>query len=129
MRNEYINSVSVKIILMIFVFVIGCLPLADCSNDILIEAVSPNGKYVATLFERNCGPTTSYVRIISIRKNKEVFDGDKDASYVFIMSKRHDIKIYWQDSEDLIISRPAISDYIFKELKEWDGIQIAYITP
>lgn len=39
---------------LVFVHSIGC------SHSVLSEAASPDGQYIATVFERNCGAVTPY---------------------------------------------------------------------
>jgi len=46
---------------LVFVHSIGC------SHSVLSEAMSPDGQYIATAFERNCGAVTPYTRVVSIR--------------------------------------------------------------
>src|SRR5262249_32331310 len=41
--------------------------VTECSNEILQEATSTDDQYVATAFERNCGATAPFVRIVSLR--------------------------------------------------------------
>lgn len=43
----------------------------ECENVVLQEAISSNGQYIATAFERNCGATTGFERIFSVRATKD----------------------------------------------------------
>ena len=54
---------------------IGCnLTKGLCGNKSLGEAISPDGTYVATFFERSCGATTGFYRMVSIRSVKDKCD-------------------------------------------------------
>lgn len=38
----------------------------ECGNDVLQKIPSPDGKYVAVIFERSCGATTGYTTEVSV---------------------------------------------------------------
>ena len=46
----------------------------DCGDTVKAEAVSPDGRYVAAVFERDCGATTNYSTNVSLREVRESFD-------------------------------------------------------
>ncbi|MEK6280524.1 MAG: hypothetical protein AABN95_09255 [Acidobacteriota bacterium] len=52
----------------------GCAFLlrSSCENTVRSEIKSPDGKYVVTLFERNCGATTDFSTIVSLRDTHEL---------------------------------------------------------
>lgn len=82
--------------------------LSDCSDlccvDLLSESNSPDGKYVATVFERNCGATTPFVRVVGLRHAGSGFAPDEDDDWVFTIHGQSDIYVSWIENAELKIS-------------------------
>jgi hypothetical protein len=53
-----------------------------CGNRVVAEALSPNGRWKAVVFVRDCGATTSWATHVSILKPNAVLRG-RDAGNVF----------------------------------------------
>ena len=51
--------------------------LASCSEANEAQVLSPDRRYIATVFVRNCGATTSYVTHVNLRKITDVFIADR----------------------------------------------------
>jgi len=102
--------------------------LFDCDNRVIKDLKSPDGKYSATVFERDCGATTSYVTVVSVRDSSSKFKGDRVDDFVFTMKGRPQIDIRWEDGRHLVIKRPTKNDDIFKELRSWKEVRISYTT-
>jgi hypothetical protein len=51
----------------------GCTRSA-CGNHVLSEVASPGGKYVVTVFTRDCGATTALARVVALRKARSRFN-------------------------------------------------------
>ena len=83
----------------------GC-PGITCEDEVLREIVSPDTKYVATVFKADCGATTSYAQIVIIREKSSEFQGDNRKEYIFTMKGLLDINVYWKDSRHLVIEPP-----------------------
>lgn len=60
----------------------------DCENEILKKLVSPDGKYVAVVFERNCGATTGFTTQVSILPIGKSLTNDESGN-VFICDGDH----------------------------------------
>lgn len=97
-----------------------------CGNVVLEESISPDGKKVASLFERNCGATTNYVQVVIIRESESSFEGNKTEDFIFTMTGQQKIEIQWENANHLVIKRPSNANDIFKELKSWEGIEVSY---
>ena len=113
---------------MLFCF---CLVTAGCSqpacdNVVLAEVTSPDGKKVASLFERNCGATTDYAQVVTIRDRGSRFDGNDTQDFIFTMQGQQKIEVQWESDSRLVIERPPSAKDIFKELKSWKGVEILY---
>lgn len=112
------------IVLSLIAVIAGCAP--DCGNDVFREVASPDRKHIATVFERNCGATTDYVRVVMIRDKSDRFDGDDVDEFIFTMQGRHNVDVRWVNANHLVIVRPERTQDIFKNRDSWKGIKITY---
>lgn len=105
------------------IFYLWCIFKPLCSNTIVSEAVSPDGKITATLFHRDCGATTSEVSIISLRKvNKKFTDGRAD--WIFVCSGSGNILFRWAGVSSLEVIHSDVD--IFKKETLLNGVSIVY---
>lgn len=96
-----------------------------CSNSLYDEKVSPDGKITASFFERNCGATTPYVQVVSLRLSNEEFEPEKFDNWVFTIHGRSKIKMTWEETDKLSISYSETGDS--PTLKNnWKEITISY---
>jgi len=97
--------------------------LASCSNIVSTEKISPDGEYIATVFERNCGATTSYLQIVSLRRSKSNFDPDEYKDWIFSIEGKSNIKVRWLSSDKVSISFTGTG--ASPELtSDWRGISV-----
>jgi hypothetical protein len=102
----------------------GCASFI-CGNDIIQEAISPDGQFIATVFERDCGATTPYYRIVSLRKAKRSFDTEAKDDWVFNIKWQPEIKVLWTSHNNLSIyyggggSEPIMAS-------SWKEVKISY---
>lgn len=115
-----------KLILFIFFIstVVSCS--SECGNEILKQEISPGKSFVATLFERNCGATTSFSQVVILSMADDEFNGDQVENYIFSMVGNYNIDLKWKNNTQLVISRPNIDKDIFKNESLWNGITIIY---
>jgi|ERR1700730_18590449 hypothetical protein len=88
---------------------LGFVHLFSCSHSILSEVSSPDGRYVATVFERNCGAVTPYTRVVSVRRRGSQFDGEDDRAWVFLMKDQPAIQIRWSGQRRLSVATEGYS--------------------
>ena len=90
--------------------------------DIIREVVSPDGKYVAYVFEANGGATSRFTYRLSILKNgKKLKAGD--VGNTFITYDEFDVD--WVDNDILRVDNIA-STYIFRQETKIDDISVSY---
>lgn len=124
MRKPRIKPVF--LVVPITLFLSGCAFLlhSSCENTVKSEVRSPDGKYVATLFERNCGATTDFSTIVNLRESSVKFKGD-DLGAV-IVKGQHRIDLVWDDNTRLRLQcsdcRP---EDIFKQERSWKEVEIS----
>lgn len=68
----------------IFFLVFGCSQedsglLYRCGNTLLSEQLSPQKTLILSHYERDCGATTDFVTIVSIRQSDQSFKHDSNA--------------------------------------------------
>ncbi len=92
--------------------------------DIIQEGVSPDGKYVAYVFEANGGATTKFTYRLSVLKNgKKLKAGD--IGNAFITYNEFDVE--WVDNNTLKVNNIVTSiKSIFKQETKIDDVNIQY---
>ncbi len=122
--ERYLRSLFVSIILLQ-----GCtIPFLDrCDDQITREAASDDDKFIATLYVRNCGATTDYSSIVSLREKTSEFDGDADANIIFVAKGRQTIGFNWVSPNEIRVQcNTCVSGDIFKHEHSWKTVQISY---
>ena len=106
---------------------IGCEKL--CGEKLKSEATSPDGRYMAAQFERNCGATTDYVAHVNLRLTSTRFKEDSSGTIkegeVFVAEGRPQIRLAWIDSMTLVVECIG-ADRVFKKEDSWQNIRISY---
>lgn len=98
---------------------------SDCQDTIRSEVRSPDGKHIATLYERDCGATTDFSTIVSLRAASEEFNGEKGR--VFVVEGQPQAKFVWRDAQNLQVTCEGCrADDIFRQEGRWNEISISY---
>lgn len=95
-----------------------------CIDSVVSETSSINNQYIATLFQRDCGATTSISTIVSIRDKQDNFAGDRD-DFVFVVKGEQQIDVKWVPNNKLQITSCETNVFIKKAV--WNGIRIEYV--
>jgi hypothetical protein len=103
-----------------------------CGEDVISEETSPDGQYVAVLFERNCGATMPYVGHINLRLattkfNTEFFNGTITSGEVFSVARRHEgrVRFGWSGPRHFEIESPE-SEQNYHHQSDWRDVRIEY---
>jgi hypothetical protein len=93
----------------------------------MTERNSPDGRYIATVFERNCGATTDYVTAINIRPSDEPFD-DGARHDVLSISGLPPVKVEWAAPRALVIQLPTLlgKERLYGQSLFWRDVKITY---
>ena len=88
------------------------LLLSACSSDlcgstIIKESVSPGQKYIATVYEWDCGATTSFNRVINLRSYDSDFDGGDQDDWVYSLEGQLDVDVMWMSKDELKVFYPV----------------------
>jgi hypothetical protein len=120
----------VKLIALVALVVIGatCLWLSltpNCEDTVKTEVRSPSGNYIATLYERDCGATTNFSTIVSLRASTDKFDGEMGR--VFVVEGQPQLNLVWKDNTSLRVEcSECQSKDIFKREMNWQDVNISY---
>ena len=104
-------------------YVMSSILLSDCGNRILNEVPSPDGAYVATLFEQNCGATTPYSRVVSLRSAGSKFDPEMKDDWIVQAEHQPEIVLRWDDARHLSV-RSDWSDESPSPRASWRDVTI-----
>ena len=104
-------------------YVMSSILLSDCGNRILNEVPSPDGAYVATLFERNCGATTPYYRVVNLRSAGSKFDPEMKDDWIVQAEHQPEIVLRWDDARHLSV-RSDWSDESPSPRASWRDVTI-----
>lgn len=96
-----------------------------CSNDVLSESTSPDGEYVASVFERNCGATTPHVQVISLRLSNTKLNPERHEDWVFTIHGQSRIDLHWESARKLKISYSGTGDNPTQRVS-WQDVIISY---
>jgi hypothetical protein len=97
-----------------------------CDNTILVEAISPDKRHVASAFERGCGATTPFMRLVSIRSNGTQFDGEVRENWVLTVEGRPEIELAWTTADQLVVSHLAGGGRVVRKTTAWQEVTISY---
>jgi hypothetical protein len=125
-RNTLAVLGLLGVVVLGFLFTFGFLmaPMFDCGDDLKWESRSPDGKFIAAFFERDCGATTDYSSIVSLRTSNARFDGDNNER-VLVIEGRCDLGVAWEDAT-LELSHPGTCEVV-QRAEYWQDIRIHLI--
>lgn len=114
------RAVSRLVVAVACLLVAACGP--ECAEDVVASEGSPDGRYVATVFVRNCHATSPFVTIVSIRPGDEAFD--PDGPYVFSLHGRAPVSVRWDSATQLTVTHPA--ERVYRSAESWRGVRVRY---
>ena len=106
------------LLIMCFLVSVACGINIPCDNEIKQELVSPDGRYTATAFIRDCGATTGFSPQVHLRRTGQKMAA---AGNVFIGNHSNEIKIQWLSANELEISSAG---EVAHSLKEFEGVRV-----
>ncbi|AGK54123.1 DUF5412 family protein [Bacillus sp. 1NLA3E] len=114
MKNKWLKRIKpllITVIILIILFIVGNYTLDKlfgdmCGNDIVQKVISPNGKKVAYIFQRNCGATTG------ISYQLTLIDADEKlpnkSGNTFVSDKK--FKVKWINDKKLRVNYKKSSE-------------------
>jgi hypothetical protein len=104
-------------------------PLAGgCGEDLITSVPSPDQKYMAAVFIRNCGATTPYVTHVNLRASNRPFAVTQAETIVegtvFEKKGREPVKLIWKDATHLLIQCPLTE--VYEQHRTWKEVMLSY---
>jgi len=107
--------------------VVGCNSVSSalCKDDVQTASASPRGNFIASVKLRDCGATTDFSSVISIKDvggSSQISEED-----VFVLRGDNAISIKWIDDNTLKVEcEECDPKNIFKKLESWNRVEIRY---
>ncbi len=99
-----------------------------CGETLVRSVVSPDRHYVAELFHRNCGATTSVASHVNLRPCSEPLrtrgDGTVEEGTIYLENGTGVIRLKWLDPRMLRIS--ASGTQVFRRESRWRLVTLRY---
>ena len=122
------RKIPLPVCAMLFASLAGCyhLVMGDCDDRVKLESVSPNGRYAATVIERDCGATTDYSTLVNLRAASEPLTTTPD-SLILALSGKQSVDLDWEGEFQLTVQFPRVDTYTQK--LSWNDVQVVYQHP
>lgn len=107
-----------------------------CDEENRGEEYSPNGKYLARIYRRNCGATTGFLMHVNLRSKRDYFNtvwaGRITQGQVFSIKCNTEVKLIWKNDTDLEIQYGLCvsadeSHKVLMKRESWNNITINYV--
>ena len=93
-----------------------------CELVSLESRPSPNGRFVASVFRKDCGATTDYVTGVVLQPIDEAFDDDS-RDVVLVMKGIVLVTQSWTTENEIHLRLPPF-DPIFRQVDRWNEIKV-----
>jgi hypothetical protein len=114
-------------LLAILCGLVGCDSgiLFSCDDTVKGSFTSPNGTYIATVYERDCGATTDFTTHVNLRTKSAGFKGGRNV--VFVSEGKHAVGVEWQNDTTLRIEcADCAEDEIYGRTTSWKNVAVSY---
>lgn len=94
------------------------------------EQISPDGKYIATLFERDTGATDGNILMISMREGKRKSHTEHDPMVFrqgIVAGLPNKLSIVWQDDHHVIVHYTNPEPGAFQIITNWNDLTISRV--
>jgi hypothetical protein len=120
-----------KYLLIYFMLFFNIINLISCTSqiDFTIKKTvpSPDNEFIAVVFLHNGNSLTSYRPQVAIIGKNEKFRYKNKDTKVFVGYRTKYIDAFWKNDSTLVIKHNCLDEYIFKQIKIYNGIKIEYI--
>lgn len=107
-----------------------------CSDQVVSEATSPDGRWAAAVMEARCGEESPFLTHVNLRPANDpiksgFFSGRNDAGEVFLLEQDAQsaaMELKWIDSTHLAIScNHCQVAFLRKRQEHWGSVTISYV--
>jgi len=98
-----------------------------CNDEIRQQVNSPDGNTTAVYYIRDCGATTNFANLISLRASSQKFDGDDPEGIVMDTQGRQEIEIHWESNSTLVVRCSSCkAAQVLSKKNKWKQVAILY---
>ena len=133
MKTLRVQSDVIKEEFKVLIFILSVLAISGCGmtckEKIIRQIKSPNGRYVAVIFERDCGATDSLQYHVNLRRTWGWFwsepEGNTRDGQVFL-TESGEIKVEWKDNHNMYIECSECKDADHSKIctSSWKDVSI-----
>jgi hypothetical protein len=129
-----LGVVALAIIATGFLFLLGSLPLGGYMTSEQAKVISPDGRYIASQVNKDCGATEE-ADWIALRGAGEPIDVNEAGEVFYITSRMRNISFRWAGPKTVIIHyedtlEPGDPDFAFYKslprLDHWRDVHVIY---
>ncbi|MDZ4786106.1 MAG: hypothetical protein SGJ02_08525 [bacterium] len=121
--------IQTKIHLLIFLtlctFLLGGCIDSGCEIANVMEVPSTSGKYIATIYNKECNATIPFNTHVCLTIKGEPFSPSNEQD-ILIMKDKDNITLSWLDDQHLKIS--IKSSQVYKSEKSWNDVSIEIVN-
>lgn len=123
--GENLKRVRHLVTCLPLVLLTGCFDLCDYQDK--REYESPGRGFTASIYNYDCGATTSFLTHVSLRSKNSRFD--PNSGVIFLVRNRPAISLTWRSETELLVhcSECAQNDIGFRE-QAWRDVRITFDT-
>ena len=123
-----------KVISALSLFVIAMLGGCDlmnhtrCDDKILTQEKSPDGKYVAILYQRSCANNTGQYTCVNLQENPGTLSSKGETQPILTISGLYEIRATWNSPNTLEIQSDGLKlqKAILTQEDRWKSVSIHY---
>ena len=133
-----IRSLSAQMALGFTTLVFACVGSSSrqCTNDLIARIPSPDARYDAVVFQRDCGATTGFSTQVSILRSRDSLPSDSSGN-VFVADTDHgkapagpgggpSVDVRWTSPDSLEIRRDPRTR-VFRTLDRLGSVHVTHV--
>ena len=127
MVKTFVNvcGINMKFYITLCLLISGC-GNGLCNNIITSESSSVDGKHTATIFVRNCGATTPYITVVSMRGADTKLDMNDYKDWLFTAHDKAVVELKWVSNDSLLVNYSSTDEEVTQQIA-WKDLHISYI--
>jgi hypothetical protein len=104
---------------------LSCVP--ECGDDVSATAVSPDRRWTAVSYVRDCGATTAYATHVAVRQAGWSWRPWRPSEgIVYVERARPTIELVWRDASHLAVRISGEGGRTFRREPQWRSVMISY---
>lgn len=108
-----------------YLLLVHLLLSPTCDLTKLESLPSPDGRFIASAFRKDCGATTDYVTGVALHPAGEPFDDD-NSDVVLTLTGIVPISQIWVTDDELHLKLPPTAP-IFRQVDRWNKIKVMIV--